>query len=43
MTERLGVLKVFNLFIQAAGMSVEKPGTIDSIPTRGEVEERMAV
>jgi ribokinase len=33
---------VFNAFFKAAGMSVEKAGTIDSIPTRGEVEERMA-
>lgn len=30
------------LNFQAAGMSVEKSGTIDSIPTRAEVEERMA-
>lgn len=30
------------LKFQAAGMSVEKSGTIDSIPTRAEVEERMA-
>lgn len=27
--------------MEAAGMCVEKPGTIDSIPTRKEVEERM--
>jgi len=30
-----------NCFMQAAGMCVEKPGTIDSIPTRAEVETRM--
>ncbi|TFK62076.1 Ribokinase-like protein [Pluteus cervinus] len=27
--------------VQAAAMCVEKPGTIDSIPSRGEVDERM--
>lgn len=28
--------------VQAAGMCVEKPGTIDSIPTRSQVESRMS-
>jgi ribokinase len=30
-------------FIQAAGMCVEKRGTIDSIPSRDEVEARMSI
>ena len=41
MTERWGV-QFLMLFFKAAGMSVEKAGTIDSIPTRDEVKERMA-
>ncbi|TFK37955.1 Ribokinase-like protein [Crucibulum laeve] len=34
--------KILKVAVQAAGMCVEKPGTIDSIPTRGEVMARMS-
>lgn len=30
-----------NIYLQAAGMCVERQGTIDSIPARSEVEARM--
>ena len=35
------ITRILKRCVYAAGMSVEKPGTIDSIPSRGEVEERM--
>jgi len=37
----LDVTRILKRCVYAAGMSVEKPGTIESIPTRGEVEERI--
>ncbi|GLB45170.1 putative catalyzes the phosphorylation of ribose at O-5 in a reaction requiring ATP and magnesium [Lyophyllum shimeji] len=36
------VAKILKICIQAAGMCVERPGTIDSIPTMSEVEARMS-
>ncbi|KAF8809137.1 Ribokinase-like protein [Phlegmacium glaucopus] len=36
------ITRILKMCVYAAGMSVEKPGTIDSIPTRAEVEERIA-
>ncbi|KAF4618194.1 hypothetical protein D9613_011678 [Agrocybe pediades] len=35
------VARILKTCVQAAGMCVEKRGTIDSIPTKAEVEERM--
>jgi ribokinase len=40
--KELDITRILKRSVYAAGMSVEKPGTIDSIPTRGEVEKRMA-
>ena len=40
--KEVDISRILKRCIYAAGMSVEKAGTIDSIPTRGEVEERMA-
>ena len=39
--KELDITRILQRCVYAAGMSVEKSGTIDSIPTRGEVEERM--
>ncbi|RXW15033.1 hypothetical protein EST38_g10822 [Candolleomyces aberdarensis] len=35
------IARILEVSNQAAGMSVERPGTIDSIPTRDEVEQRI--
>jgi len=40
--KELDITRLLKRCVYAAGMSVEKSGTIESIPTRGEVEERMA-
>jgi len=40
--KELDIMRILKISVYAAGMSVEKLGTIDSIPTRGEVEERLA-
>ncbi|CAA7270024.1 unnamed protein product [Cyclocybe aegerita] len=37
------VVRLLKVCVQAAGMCVEKSGTIESIPTRAQVEERMAM
>jgi len=39
--KELDITRILKRCVYAAGMSVEKPGTIDSFPTRGEVEERL--
>ncbi|KAF9010286.1 Ribokinase-like protein [Cyathus striatus] len=36
------IARILKTCVHAAGMCVEKPGTIDSIPTRAEVEGRMS-
>ncbi|KAF8068616.1 Ribokinase-like protein [Lyophyllum atratum] len=36
------IAKILKICVQAAGMCVERQGTIDSIPTRSEVEARMS-
>ncbi|KAF8881826.1 Ribokinase-like protein [Gymnopilus junonius] len=38
-----GVARILKTCVHAAGMCVEKRGTIDSIPSRAEVEERMLI
>lgn len=40
--KELDIIRILKRSVYAAGMSVEKSGTIESIPERGEVEERMA-
>jgi len=40
--KELDIRRILKRSVYAAGMSVEKSGTIDSIPTRDEVEERIA-